>query len=221
MYPESDDPSRPLWDDLELETQRCEVSAREVPARATNELYAVEVRGVLTRRECDALIAATEARGYEPALLNRGFGRQELVPSTRRGDRRIVDDARLARLLFERVRPFAPEVVGAYRLVGLNERLRFLKYAPGDYFRRHRDGCYERADGTGERSFLTLLLYLNDEYDGGFTTLFNHEHEETRVAPEPGLVLLHDHALLHESPDLKLGLKYAIRTDVMYAPIGG
>ena len=59
MYPESDDPSRPLWDDLELETQRCEVSAREVPARATNELYAVEVRGVLTRRECDALIAAT------------------------------------------------------------------------------------------------------------------------------------------------------------------
>ena len=39
---------------------------------------------------------------------------------------------------------------GLWRLKGLNERLRFLRYGrQGDFFHRHRDGCYER--NAGER----------------------------------------------------------------------
>lgn len=51
-------------------------------------------------------------------------------------------------------------------------RLRFLKYDQHEYFKPHYDGTYVRRYGSrmGETSQLTLLLYLNEEYEGGCTT---------------------------------------------------
>jgi hypothetical protein len=37
------------------------------------------------------------------------------------------------------------------------------------------------------------------------------------VAPEAGDVLVFDHQLLHEGAEVTRGVKYACRTDVMYA----
>ena len=84
----------------------------------------------------------------------------------------------------------------------------------------HKDGTYTREDGPrrGERSFHTLLLYLNDGYEGGHTTLYNSEHMKTDVPPFPGMAFIHDHRILHESPHLVSGTKYVMRTDVMYEP---
>ena len=36
------------------------------------------------------------------------------------------------------------------------------------------------------------------------------------VPPRIGMALVHDHILLHESPELRVGVKHVIRTDVMY-----
>ena len=47
-----------------------------------------------------------------------------------------------------------------WRLTRLNEKLRFLKYTSGMYFREHCDGSYMTEDGK-EISFLTIHLYLN------------------------------------------------------------
>ncbi|PYH97250.1 oxidoreductase domain-containing protein [Aspergillus ellipticus CBS 707.79] len=48
----------------------------------------------------------------------------------------------------------------SYRLTRLNERLRFLKYEGGEYFRPHWDGFYTTPDKT-EKSYFTVHLYLN------------------------------------------------------------
>ena len=37
--------------------------------------------------------------------------------------------------------------------VGLNERLRFPKYRPGDYFKPHQDGRYVRERGEANKSW--------------------------------------------------------------------
>ena len=42
----------------------------------------------------------------------------------------------------------------------LNERLRFLRYRGGEYFRPHTDGCYVTPAGD-EIFYLTVHLYLN------------------------------------------------------------
>jgi len=51
---------------------------------------------------------------------------------------------------------------------GLNERLRFYRYDPGQKFDWHQDGYYERENG--ERSQFTFMVYLNDGFGGGGTS---------------------------------------------------
>ena len=135
------------------------------------------------------------------------------------------------RTLFARVAHALPPTLGGagaggntWRLVGLNERLRFLRYDVGQKFEAHCDGAFvrgaEAAAFAGQRTFITLLLYLNKEYEGAFTTFCDAGDEPARmlaVAPAEGLVLLHDHQILHCVPPLVAGRKYVLRTDVLYA----
>ena len=68
-----------------------------------------------------------------------------------------------------KVKQFVPKEFQGCEVVGLNERLRFLKYNDGDFFLAHYDGAYERPDGS-QRSKITLQLYLNGGFEGGETT---------------------------------------------------
>ena len=218
---DDDDECAPIFGEILQhldDRDRPEPVVDEISSWRTDGLYACLVSGVLSRVECEALVAATERRGYVPALLNKGRGREAYEPSFRRSDRRIVDDERLSRLIFARVRPYLEPYRDRWKLVGANERLRFLRYNPGDFFRLHGDGPYVRDSGPrrGDRSFVTLLLYLNDDYDGGRTTLYNSGDDYTEVVPAPGLVLIHDHQIMHEVPPLESGVKYVLRTDIMY-----
>lgn len=176
-------------------------------------------------------------------------------------------------------------------LAGLNERIRFLRYEGGDYFRPHWDGCYvDDGKGTGvsRRSLFTVHLYLNGEgeqdwgvlgpevervsrglylFEGedGFVDLRevgegdgkegggkegeesrgdgdgdgdgdgNDRSQETllggatsfgddyrmrdsvRVFPKTGsLLIFQQRNLMHSGDDVFRGVKYTVRTDVMY-----
>ena len=90
-------------------------------------------------------------------------------------------------------------------------RLRCYRYAPGQFFAPHFDGSFVR--GPAERSLLTLMVYLNEPPEGGETHFVD---AEVTVKPRAGLALLFDHHLLHESRTLRAGLKYAVRSDVMF-----
>lgn len=90
------------------------------------------------------------------------------IQDYRRSLRCLVDNKELSSELFRRVRAFLPDSVNRYKIVGINERLRFLKYEQGDFFLRHCDGCYTRPE-NGETSHLTIQLYLNTGAGGGAT----------------------------------------------------
>jgi predicted 2-oxoglutarate/Fe(II)-dependent dioxygenase YbiX len=119
--------------------------------------------------------------------------------------------------------PFLPRTWknGEYQLVRLNERLRFLRYDPGQKFLPHLDGQYRRPDGSGERSFITVQLYLNEGFKGGETTFIDTNNANHRVSfpIKTGLVLIFEHRILHEGTAVKEGRKYAMRTDAMYRPV--
>tara|TARA_B100000459_G_scaffold108535_1_gene63010 strand:- start:10 stop:456 length:447 start_codon:yes stop_codon:yes gene_type:complete len=138
----------------------------------------------------------------------------------RQSDRVMVDAPGLASQICERLRVALPETTtdsyGArWRLVGLNERLRFLKYSqPGDFFYVHTDGYFPRT--KNERSFVTVLLYLNEGYRGACTTIYDVTGRPLPVAPRTGMALVHDHLVSHGVPPLATGVKHVIRTDVMY-----
>ena len=131
----------------------------------------------------------------------------------RNNERVIVDDVDLAQSLFRTTRPLLPEEWYGWELVGLNERFRFYRYDPGQYFAPHTDGYFERDNG--ERSHLTFMIYLNGGFEGGETT-FAMNRKPLRVVPRTGMALLFYHQVLHEGSAVISGRKYVLRSDVMY-----
>jgi hypothetical protein len=117
--------------------------------------WAVVLDGVLTEAECDTLIAGAEATTdgkWERAMINIGGGKQALYEDERKCGRIIWDNHDLAAKLWARIEAAVPEIHllkawpsvtgnGPYRwgetwqVTRLNERLRFLKYVGGEYFK--------------------------------------------------------------------------------------
>eukprot|EP01111_Echinosteliopsis_oligospora_P012871 TRINITY_DN4473_c0_g1_i1.p1 TRINITY_DN4473_c0_g1~~TRINITY_DN4473_c0_g1_i1.p1 ORF type:complete len:206 (-),score=46.21 TRINITY_DN4473_c0_g1_i1:99-716(-) len=174
---------------------------------------------VFSEKECQELIALSESKEYDAALLNVGGGRQVYRPDVRNNDRCIIDDEELADKFWQKIKPYIPAEFKNCAAVGLNERLRFLRYDPGQSFAAHWDGVYERESGPkkGERSYITVQIYLNEGFTGGETTFFGRDEERIPVVPLTGSVLVFQHDMLHEGSALIKGRKYAIRTDVMFS----
>jgi hypothetical protein len=161
---------------------------------------------------CRALIDWTESLGYEAAPITtlRGF---EMRPDIRNNTRVMVDDPRRAAALWERLRPHARAVVegpARWEPVGLNERLRFYRYTPGQHFRWHMDGAFIRS--YAEQSLWTFMVYLNDDFEGGATEFFR----DAPVRPQTGAALVFDHELRHQGGTVIAGTKYVLRSDVMF-----
>ena len=104
-----------------------------------------------------------------------------------------------------------------WRASGLNERLRFYRYEPGQYFDWHSDGRFWRSQE--EESHFTFMIYLNDDYEGGETTfraMPDRPDEDLVVVPRTGMGLIFHHPLWHRGSEVRSGRKYVLRSDVMY-----
>jgi hypothetical protein len=172
------------------------------------------LRGFMSPQECEAHVDLSEDLGYEEAPINMGAA-SVVVKDYRNNSRVISDDPDLAGELLERLRLQLPETLDGRRLCGLNERFRYYRYDLQESFAPHYDGPFIRS--PDEASALTLMIYLNDDFEGG-TTDFYHEDQTLRlqVVPEQGMALVFRHQLLHAGTSVRDGRKYVLRTDVMY-----
>ena len=172
------------------------------------------VDGVLSPTECGDLIAEGEANGFADAPITTATG-FAMRPDVRNNTRYMTDDHALAARLWQRVAAHVPATIDGWRALGLNERFRFYRYDPGQYFRWHFDGCFRRSDR--EESMLTLMVYLNGNFVGGTTDFDNRAlSEPLSIEPFAGRALIFTHAQLHQGAPLRRGRKYVLRTDVMY-----
>lgn len=220
--------------------------------------FAVLIHDLLSPAECKALLQAAEqtsAGEWEGAMVNVGMGQQKIMTDIRLCGRIIWDTPEVVDALLTRIRPHLPSdivtlnnaagITGAgpvkrketYQMTRLNERLRFLKYTSGMYFREHQDGSYITPDGS-EISFMTAHIYLNGQDDGevvqdsntedsqkplkgGATRFFGYRDAVFDVSPATGACLIFQHRALHHSgEEVEQGTKYTIRTDIMYRKEG-
>lgn len=174
------------------------------------------VRNLFSEQECLELIAQSENSGYEAATVHTASGHQ-MVQDWRNNTRVTLDDGNRALVLWQKVAHFVPSSIEGCRACGINERLRFYRYDPGQKFDWHTDGYYRRPNG--EQSFLTFMVYLNEGCVGG-ETRFRLDPDDTAndlvVTPELGMALFFSHPLLHQGAPVTQGRKYVLRTDVMY-----
>lgn len=161
--------------------------------------------------ECDAWIALATAGGFEEAPITTAIGPVHM-PEARNNTRVMLDDVARAGALWSRLSPYVyaeDRRDGLWRPVGLNERLRFYRYTPGQVFKWHRDGSFVR--NAKEHSTLTFLVYLDDDCDGGAT-----EFEDMAVTPKRGTALVFTHWMLHQGAVVTRGVKHVLRSDVMF-----
>jgi len=177
--------------------------AINIPMRFETERLLWSVEDVYTRAECAAFIDLIERSSPTLATNN---------PLYRNQDRVIRDDPGVAAELFRRLGSHLPQTMGPLRLAGVNERLRFYRYRPGQRFEPHMDHWYQPNDRR--ITLHTLLVYFNDDFEGG-ETRFQEQLEEV-VRPRPGLVVIFQHKLRHEGCEVRRGTKYAMRSDVIY-----
>ena len=175
------------------------------------------IEDFLTHDECDSLIAKAHEMGFDESKVMTHTG-EAMIKKIRNNERVIMDDSELADKLFNRAKDFLPQkfyasipMMGQFKcdLHGLNERFRVYKYGSGEYFKWHKDGSFVRNEI--EESQLTFIMYLNDDFEGGET-----EFSWGKVVPQKGSVLVFPHLLRHQGAEVTSGIKYAIRSDVMY-----
>ncbi|KAK7431921.1 hypothetical protein QQZ08_001540 [Neonectria magnoliae] len=209
---------------------------------------ALVLENVLSAAECRQLLSLAEdsvpkeegESAWRPALVSLGPGWEAPAPGYRESDRIIWNQQTVVDRLWERcaqseglrellaeVPPQPPMGGGKWEFRRYNERMRFLKYSPGQYFKPHCDGPYWYEDGKREfQTHYTVHLYLNDsvvndpnsDLKGGATSFLNRKQDKrVDVNPKMGSVLIFQHSrLFHEGAQVIEGTKYTMRTDILY-----
>ena len=217
----------------------------------------VSVHAVLNEVECNQLIATSEEAGYKPSAPSGGGHGQTGRSGRRTSHFCVQEDEGLAELLWGRIAaavpgnlhdikpvPYFPQQAtrgDEFKAVGVSPHLRFYKYHPGEYLLKHDDyrmSRFRRDARTGEHyeqmTFLSLLVYLNQDFEGGrtrfwfdFGELSSISHcrfvrnddtcePDLAVVPVTGDALIQDHMCQHDAEAPAGGIKYILRTDVLH-----
>ena len=176
------------------------------------------VNDALSKPECRALINFIE---QSPNVTTTHQERTREY-TYRHNDRLQLDDSSFACFLFARMKPLLATHPSFANAVGLNPNIRLYRYEEGMRFDAHYDESVTTANGTTK---WTVLYYLNtlSLASGGSTDFYinGHEkHEAASVSPIEGSACLHihgDECLLHKGAEVTLGVKYLLRTDIVFS----
>lgn len=166
------------------------------------------VRNFFSAEECQTYITLGENLGFTQAPVHLLIG-DRMMPQMRNNDRIEKTDTILAQQLWLRAQLVVPSQIDRWHAVGLHDSIRWYRYDVEQKFEWHIDKSI--CDVDGNRSRLTLLIYLNDDFEGGST-----QFEESTIRPEQGMALFFNHFQRHKSTPILRGRKYVLRADVMY-----
>jgi hypothetical protein len=182
----------------------------------------VMIDDVLTAQECQDLVARIATGEWHPTasinadepLITSGADASDAGRDQDALAR--IDDAMLALRLYHRVAEHLPAVLGDRELLGLKPEMHFLRYGTGHSSSLHRDQPYQGEEAA--RSELTLLIYLNEKFEGGETEF---PGQTCTVVPRLGRAVIFPHDAPHRGCTVTEGTKYVLRTEVYYGPPRG
>lgn len=200
-----------------------------------------QLLNVLSNEECDSLIKETENLNYtEDAAVSlpRDVRHNNNLVW-------VIDD-KTHNIIWDRVKNFIfdkDNIFEGKKALGINKRFRFYKYGKGDFFKLHIDGAWPGSavinnklimDAYPDRfSQMTFLVLLSEDFEGGATQFLIdkdnpklpaktvHNGKTIDIRTPKGGVLCFPHGLhylhcLHSSEKILSGIKYIIRTDLLF-----
>ncbi|WP_282110373.1 2OG-Fe(II) oxygenase [Shewanella algicola] len=241
--PGAEHPALPTWANHQANAASLnDAAATPVTKKMLDEVPgAFQLLNVLSVDECQRLIAASESMGFLPdaaVSLPRDVRHNDSLTW-------VVDNA-TEQAIWNKVKHLMADDLGIFAgkaALGLNNRFRFYRYSEGDYFKPHSDGSWPGSqvidgqlvrDAFGDRySQLTFLILLTEDFEGGATRfLVNADNphlpakrgdnvKQVDVRTPAGSVLCFPHGMhplhcIHSSEPIYHGVKYIIRTDVLF-----
>ena len=185
----------------------------------------------LSNNICDFFVNHSERKNeegdpewkFERALFNG-----EYSPHVRQSTKASIKKNDYVSLIWQGVKEHVPTQFQGRKLVGPDKTsFSILRYFPGDQFSEHRDG--NTVDPDGNRSMMTVLIYLNKCEKGGETRFFaeadyglnfNCGGNVFDCKPEKGKIVLMRHYLRHQALPVDEGVKYVIRFNVLFESHG-
>lgn len=214
-----------------------------------NGLILCEMENVLSPQECVEIIENGDKCIFQDMSDKYRFGKQ------RNSSRLVALDKTLADNLWQNIKPVLSKEMedlgiskqplgfdvsrGEWELHSLNEAMRINKYSgeKKEYFGPHKDAQY--CPSGDERSLFTLVIYLNEDFQGGETCFYfpkditkgtkgTTTQEEidshggltkgfncAKIVPKIAHAVLFSPNILHESSPILKGTKYTLKTDVV------
>jgi len=244
--------AEPPKDTKEVGIQKLDFEAFGLPEY--KDKYALVLDNVFSPEDCRKLYSVTGGSledysgNWEAAQINAGGDKQYLDTSYRNSGRILVDTFDMAEWIHEKIYPYLTEIhqldnasrhfvpmkeeaTARARLYGLNERLRFLKYEPGSFFKKHCDGLYSTPDESLEGGSTRIFSHKDDwpESDDSWPdsddALSDSDVNAGNILIGPcvdiparlGRVLIFEQEdLLHSGEPVQKGIKISMRTDFMY-----
>ncbi len=234
-------PSLPTWTDV-LKTSQVfdanfdisKVERKDIPEVPG----AFQLLNVLTEEETQKLIDISEMLGYDedsPVSLPHDVRHNENF--------NWVASEAIDKTIWERSAHLVNEEWQGQTAKGINARFRFYKYKKGDYFSPHTDGAWPGSRVIDEKlvtdaypgwySQYTFLILLSDDFKGGATQFMVSKSDPTKPArlesdinvvnvrtPRGGVLCFphgtHPLHCLHSSEEITEGIKYIVRTDILF-----
>jgi hypothetical protein len=136
-----------------------------------------------------------------------------------------VIEPTISTTIYNKILPYLPKIytdsqTNKWFYKGVTNAVMFAKVEPGKHFGIHTDTGYEYNDFMNSYSKYTVLIYLNDDYDGGNTTFYTDTFQKTYdILPKKGRLLCFDIDLFHSGNRVKNGTKYWIGTELVCGKI--
>jgi len=202
---------------------------------------AFQLHHLFSKKECQRFINITESLGYTQdaaVSLPRSVRHNENLVW-------IIDET-THEIIWHRCQTFMQEHSELFtnkKALGLNRRFRFYKYEEGDFFKPHTDGAWPGSAVVNKRliqnaypdrySQMTFLIFLSEGFEGGETAFYVDKNDPDKPAkrtedvkieevktPMGGVLCFahgnHKMHCLHGSRKILSGVKYIIRTDVLF-----
>jgi len=96
-----------------------------------------------------------------------------------------------------------------FKPTNINSRFRIYKYFIEDEFKNHTDAS--TIISKTEETLYSLLIYLNDDFEGGHTKFNNFV-----IKPKTGTLVTFPHKQIHSGEKIISGNKYILRGDIIF-----
>lgn len=212
------------------------------------------LENILTPQSCKLLIDRCNLKGWNDSSPSGGGHGRTGNEEARDNKFCILYDDSLAKEMMQKVKPYLQDNL---EFLGENpyfhsvtkgkewtpsfiyNKLRIYKYEEGTSFPEHLDYKVKRTiirddQEFVQQSFLSILIYLNDDFEGGNTGYWpDHNGVHCRflrnvekqcsvkdhqivIRPKTGMAVIQDQNILHEGLPTKKGIKYILRSDIIY-----